>query len=68
MTKAEQETIEIFCRELSQALLQITGKEIMIKYRMDLGVDDASPFHAGGYIQEEVSEAADTFQKSLNGV
>ena len=31
MTQAEQETIEIFCRELALALRRITGKNIVIR-------------------------------------
>ena len=31
MTQAEQETIDIFCRELALALRRITGKNIEIR-------------------------------------
>ncbi len=31
MTQAEQETIEVFCRELALALRRITGKNIEIR-------------------------------------
>ena len=30
MTRSEKETVEVFCRELSQALERITGKKIDI--------------------------------------
>jgi hypothetical protein len=40
MTHAEQETIEIFCRELALALRKITGKNIKIRPELLPKIDE----------------------------
>lgn len=40
MTQAEQETIDIFCRELALALRRITGKNIEIRPELLPKIDE----------------------------